>query len=40
MKNLDQEWLSLIEESKKLGITIEEIRAFLNIEKEKDVNES
>jgi DNA-binding transcriptional MerR regulator len=30
-KELDQEWLDLINEAKKLGLSIEEIRDFLSM---------
>ncbi|RDW17004.1 hypothetical protein CWR48_15480 [Oceanobacillus arenosus] len=32
---LDYEWISLIQEAKVLGITIEEIRLFLDDDREK-----
>ncbi|QNG59441.1 anti-repressor SinI family protein [Bacillus sp. PAMC26568] len=30
MKHLDQEWLQLISQAKELGITIEDVKEFLN----------
>ncbi|MBS4210465.1 anti-repressor SinI family protein [Bacillus sp. FJAT-50079] len=33
VKNVDREWMLLILEAKQIGLTIEEIRAFLNQEK-------
>lgn len=32
-KQLDHEWIDLILEAKKLGITLEEIRSFLLLQK-------
>jgi DNA-binding transcriptional MerR regulator len=33
--NIDQEWLELIKEAKEIGLTIEEVRIFLEGTKDK-----
>lgn len=40
MRNLDHEWLLLIKEAKHLGLTIEDIKAFIQSnQKENEKNE-